>query len=75
MVKRKTAHVSGHDITDLIDGFKHALHGMGIRMYDDPMFEGSSDYGFILSAYPMNKRQLRHYHQPPPQGDEHGSSV
>jgi hypothetical protein len=46
------------DMDGLVDNFKKALSKFGIYVYNDPVMEGSSDYGFILSKTKLTKAQV-----------------
>lgn len=47
------------DIDGLIDEFKKALKNFGLFMYDDPDFEGTDCYGFIISNEKLIDEQIK----------------
>lgn len=46
------------DIEGLGESFKNALVKFGVYVYDDPMQEGSDQYGYILSKRKLTKREV-----------------
>lgn len=47
------------DIVGLGESFKEALIKFGVYVYDDPMQEGSDQYGYILSKRKLTEREVQ----------------
>ena len=46
------------DIEGLVDEFEKALKNFGLFMYNDPGFEGTDCYGFVISNETLTDEQI-----------------
>jgi len=46
------------DTEELIDGFREALEKFGLHMYEDPDFDDTDSYGFIISKTELSDNQI-----------------
>ncbi len=54
----KTATVSGGSPSEIIESLEAALTYLGLSIVAHPSFEGSSDYGFIISDRRLTKDEI-----------------
>ena len=47
------------DIDGLLTGFEKALENFGLFMYEDPNWEGTDQYGFVVSNEKLTDEQVR----------------
>ena len=47
------------DVEGLIESFEDALHKFGLFIVEDPRFEGSDTFGFLISNREITKKELK----------------
>mgnify|MGYP000104822805 CR=1 FL=1 len=63
----KTDTAFGYNSYNLIDDIQCKLAQFGVYMYQDPLYEGTQENGYILSDIPLSKKEQKEaskLHQP-----------
>ena len=58
MEKQMFVSADWKDIEGLIESFTEVLKNFGLFIYDDPWFEGTDSYGFVVSNETLTDEQI-----------------